>query len=68
MSVEIRKVSFDTRAKANVLRHVGRGRKNLPGVGTTFGEWRGVVTLARAKGRVLPKRPIGIRKPKVVGR
>jgi hypothetical protein len=67
MSVEKREVSFDTREKANVLRHVGRGRKNLPGVGTTFGEWAGVVQLERAKAkRILPpRRPDRIRKAKV---
>jgi hypothetical protein len=64
MSVERRKVSFDTWAKANVLRHLGM-RKNLPGLGTTLGEWRGVVQLAKAKGRIPPRRPVGIRKPKV---
>ena len=45
--------------------HVGLRKKALPQVTQTFGEWRGVVTLARAKGRVPPKRPIGVRKPKV---
>jgi hypothetical protein len=43
-------------------------RKVLPRVTQTHGEWRGVVQLDRAKGRVPPRRPIGIRKatkPKV---
>jgi hypothetical protein len=43
------------------------GHRNLPGAGTTHGEWRGVTQLARVKsrGRVPPARPAGIRKPKV---
>jgi hypothetical protein len=42
------------------------GHRHLPGTGTTPGPSRGVATLARAKGRyVPPKRPAGIRKPKV---
>jgi hypothetical protein len=36
------------------LRQIGR-RKNLPGIGFTTGEWRGVGSLARAKtNRILP--------------
>jgi hypothetical protein len=56
-----REVSFDTRAKANVLRHVGDRYKNTSGIGSTHGEWAGVTTLERAKGRIPPARPAGIR-------
>jgi hypothetical protein len=62
-----REVSFDTRARANVLRHVGDRYKNSSGVGSTHGEWAGVTTLERVKAKqiVPPRRPAGIRKPKV---
>ena len=39
------------------LRQIGR-RKNLPLIGSTTGEWAGVTTLERVKGRrVPPRRP-----------
>jgi hypothetical protein len=68
MSVEKREVSFDTRAKENVLRHVGS--KNPRGIGFTTGEWRGVTTLERVKsrGHVPPRRPDRIRVPKAGAR
>jgi hypothetical protein len=51
------------------LRQIGR-RKNLPGIGVTHGEFRGVVALERAKAKryVAPRRPDRIRVPKAANR
>jgi hypothetical protein len=43
------------------IRQIGR-RKNLPGVGFTVGEFRGVTSLARVKGRYVPASTAALRK------
>jgi hypothetical protein len=42
------------------LRQIGR-HKNLPGIGFTVGEFRGVVQLARIKGRYVPASTAALR-------
>jgi hypothetical protein len=63
-----RETSYDTRATANVLRHVGDRYKNSSGIGSTHGEWAGVTTLEahKSRGYAPPRRPAGIRKPNKV--